>query len=196
MKVLVIRGTMMQVNASTSCKLTNKFLDLYKQKNPNAEIIEMDLNKEEAGMHSMTSDNMKEFFLTSDKYIDLLKSVDKVIMSCPMTNFNYPAVVKNFIDHICVADKTFSYKYSKNGGSVGLLTNLKVQILTTQGAPMGWYPFGNHTETLKGTWEFLGAQVNPTFVLAGTKVKPAIDMTSEEYINTFSDELKKLAESL
>lgn len=57
----------------------------------------------------------------------------------PMTNFAPAPVLRNFIDHIMVADHTFSYKYSKKGEAIGLVTNLKTQIITVQGAPYGWY---------------------------------------------------------
>lgn len=56
-----------------------------------------------------------------------------------MTNFAPAPVLRNFIDHIMVADHTFSYKYSKKGEAIGLVTNLKTQIITVQGAPYGWY---------------------------------------------------------
>ncbi|WP_429979877.1 NAD(P)H-dependent oxidoreductase, partial [Mycoplasmopsis bovis] len=47
----------------------------------------------------------------SDYWIDKLKETDILIISTPMINFNYSGTLKNFIDSICVADKSFTYKY-------------------------------------------------------------------------------------
>ncbi|RIV16856.1 FMN-dependent NADH-azoreductase [Mycoplasmopsis gallopavonis] len=100
------------------------------------------------------------------------KEVDLVVISNSMINFGPSAIVKNFIDSICVPNKTFSYKYSKQGDAIGLLTNLNVIIVSTQGAPKGWYPFGNHTEWLKGVFKFIGAQNVDVVEFLGTKVAP------------------------
>ncbi|WP_027124093.1 FMN-dependent NADH-azoreductase [Mycoplasmoides pirum] len=171
-KVLVIKSSMIQESKSFSISLLNSFLKYYKQKNPNDEIIELDLNNEMMSNKNLNVNNFGTFFNQedSDKYINQLKEVNKVIIASPMTNFNYPATLKNYLDHILVADKTFSYKYTKKGEAKGLLPHLKVQLLTTQGAPFGWYPWGNHTEMLKGTWEFVGAEVVEPLLIAGTKV--------------------------
>ncbi|UVD81818.1 FMN-dependent NADH-azoreductase [Mycoplasma iguanae] len=195
MKVLVIKSSMTEKTGSFSSLLSDRFMKHYLELHPEAEVTYLDLNEESAGIKSLTTNNFKEFWNPedADKYINQLKSVDRVVMSTPMTNFHYPATTKNYIDHICVADKTFSYKYSKKGDAIGLLTNLKVQLLTSQGAPLGWYPWGDHTENLRGIWNFLGAQVAKPFILAGTKVAPATELSKEAYLDSFDAEIKALA---
>lgn len=195
-KVLLIVTSMVAPDKSFSYGLAQKFVEYYKQKNPDDQIIELNLNQVEMAQKTLTQQNFANFFNSedSDFYIDQLKNVNKVIIATPMTNFNYPAVLKNYLDHVLVADKTFSYKYSKKGDAIGLLKHLKVQLLTSQGAPFGWYPWGNHTEMLKGTWEFVGAQVCEPILIAGTKVDYK-DKTVQDAINDYDAQIKQAAQS-
>jgi len=194
-KVLVISGTVSPADKSYSIALSEKFIEEYTKINKEDEILYLDLNKEVMAQKTLTRDNFKEFFNEEDsiKYINQLKSVDKVIISSPMNNFAVTAMIKNYLDHILMADQTFSYKYVKKGDAKGLLEHLKVQILTTQGAPYGWYPFGDHTAYLKGTWEFVGAKVNEPILFAGTKVEPISKQTPKEAIESISSKIKEIA---
>ncbi|UWD34160.1 FMN-dependent NADH-azoreductase [Mesomycoplasma molare] len=197
MKVLVIKGSIVNSGTSSSKLMTDKFMDFYKEKNPSHEIIELDLNKEKTASVSLSEAGLVggQFWkdIEANKLVDLLKSVDKVVFSTSMVNFNYSGVVKNFIDAICIPNVTFTYKYSEKGQAKGLLDHLKVQILTSQGAPADWYPFGDFTANLKGTWEFLGANVVSYVKLAGTNVAPLQTMTAEEKVATIENELKEAA---
>ncbi|WP_033161355.1 FMN-dependent NADH-azoreductase [[Mycoplasma] collis] len=196
MKILVLKGSIIAEENSVSKQLTNKFVEIYKKKNPNHEIIEMDLSQENFSTHPLTAKTFATFWkdVDADKYINLLKSVDKVILSTPMINFSMAAPIKNFIDTICVADKTFSYKYSKKGDAIGLLDHLKIQILATQGAPSDWYPFGNVSENLAGIWKFLGAKSVDILKITGTKVMPFAALSVHDKINTYLKEIEQAAE--
>lgn len=195
-KTLVIRASMIEKSASYSDALTNRFVKYFKEASPSEEIIEMDLNDLPMAQITLNRSNMKTFFNEndSDKYINQLKEINKIIFACPMTNFNICATAKNYLDHILVANKTFSYKYSKKGDAIGLLPHLKVQILTTQGAPLGWYPWGNHSENLKGTWEFVGAKVTTPIIVDGTKIPENASKSPEQRIDEFDAQIKKGAQ--
>ncbi|AHI54176.1 azoreductase [Spiroplasma sabaudiense Ar-1343] len=192
-KVLVINGSVSSPDKSFSVALSNLFIEEYLKKDPEAEIINLDLNNEPMAQISLNSNNIGTFFNKEDSihYIEQLKNVSKVIINCPMNNFAVTGIVKNYLDHILMANETFSYKYSKKGDAVGLLPHLNVQILTTQGAPLGWYPFGNHTEYLRGTWEFVGAKVNPPILLAGTKLAPTFNTDPKTVALSMIEEIKK-----
>lgn len=196
-KILVIRTSMVEKKISVSNAMVDKFIEIYKSVKPNDEFIELDLNDEPMAQISLNRNNMGTFFneKDSDKYIDMLKTVDKIIFSCPMTNFNICATAKNYLDHILVANKTFSYKYSKKGDAIGLFPHLSVQLLTTQGAPLGWYPWGNHTENLKGTWEFAGAKVVKPVLIAGNKIPENASKTPTERVTEHVNELTEAAKS-
>lgn len=196
-RLLVIRATMIDKQASYSDELTNRFIKYYKEFASNDEIIEIDLNELEMAQKTLNRNNMKTFFneKDTDYYVEQLKSVHKVVFACPMTNFNVCATAKNYLDHILVANKTFSYKYSKKGEAIGLLPHLKVQLLTSQGAPLGWYPWGNHTAFLKGTFEFIGAKVSEPILVDGTKIPENINKTPIERINEFDSKIKESAKA-
>ena len=154
-KVLFIKTSMTigSARGSISTAALNMFEKKYRECNPGDEIINMDLNDVPMAQKTLNHYNFANFFNTedTDKYIDQLKNADKVVLASPMTNFNYPAVLKNYLDHILVAKKTFKYKYNGKGTSVGLLLHLKVQIITSQAAHLVWYPFGNNTATYQET---------------------------------------------
>lgn len=192
-KILMVLGSPNKNSLSTAA---NKFVvsELMK-KYPNSEVSILNLSDSLFAKYTLNANNMDTFWtnVESDKWIDILKQTDILVLSTPMNNFNYSALVKNFLDGICVANKTFSYKYSKQGGSVGLLNNLSVIILATQGAPLGWYPFGDHVTNLKGTFNFLGAKQIESFLIDGTKVAPRITMTNEDIIREVSASLKEVA---
>ncbi len=194
-KVLVIKASMVEKNISYSNELVDRFVKHYKEQNTNDQIIELDLNDVPMAQITLNRSNMKTFFneQDSDFYINQLKNVNKVIFACPMTNFNVCATAKNYLDHVLIANKTFSYKYSKKGEAIGLLPHLNVQILTSQGAPLGWYPWGNHTENLKGTFEFMGAKVVNPIIVDGTKIPENASKTPSQRIDEFDAVIKSSA---
>ncbi|CDZ17814.1 FMN-dependent NADH-azoreductase [Mycoplasma capricolum subsp. capripneumoniae] len=196
-KVLVLKTTAQADEVSNSVALTNRFLEEYKKFNPDDEIIIVDLNKDEVGTSILTSETFPTFYQqeVTKKYINLLKSVDKLVIACPMYNFSTPATLKSFIDHVSVANETFSYKYSKKGDAIGLITNLKAQILGVQGAPLGWYPWGQHTQYVEEAMRFLGIEFNKTVLLAGVKVAPLLELTPAQRVETIIDEVTEAAKT-
>ncbi|WP_434333110.1 FMN-dependent NADH-azoreductase [Mycoplasma capricolum] len=196
-KVLVLKTTAQADEVSNSVALTNRFLEEYKKFNPDDEIIIVDLNKDEVGTSILTSETFPTFYQqeVTKKYINLLKSVDKLVIACPKYNFSTPVTLKSFIDHVSVANETFSYKYSKKGDAIGLITNLKAQILGVQGAPLGWYPWGQHTQYVEGAMRFLGIEFNKTVLLAGVKVAPLLELTPAQRVETIIDEVIQAAKT-
>jgi len=196
-KILLIKSSPISQTKSYSTALANRFCKYYQQFHPTDEIITLDLNEIAMSKKNIHIHNFVDYFNSSDSdfYINQLKNVNKVIFVSPMINFNISPIGKAYLDHILVANKTFSYKYQKQGDAIGLLTHLKVQILTTQGAPFGWYPWGNHTAYLQGTWAFVGAQVAPPILIAGTKVKPESELNPEQLIDKYEDKIMVAAKN-
>lgn len=97
--------------------------------------------------------------------IDEFLAADTVIIGAPMYNFSLSSQLKNWIDHICVAGKTFRYTES---GPEGLAGGKRVIIaLSRGGVYSGESPAAplEHLETyLTGVFGFLG--VTPEFVIA------------------------------
>ncbi|MDW2829879.1 FMN-dependent NADH-azoreductase [Mesomycoplasma ovipneumoniae] len=200
MNILVLKSSVNERKGSYSSTLSDLFVKFYREINPQDQIEVLDLNKFDIANINLTEKNFEDgsFYqkAQSDFWIDKLKKVDKVVFSTSMTNFNYSATTKNFFDAITIPNQTFSLN-KETGEYHGLLNNIKnVQILTAQGAPIGWYPFGNHTALIKQIFEFLGAKiVSSSFVLAGTKVAPANQLSISDFVEQHRDEIKKLAQN-
>lgn len=192
--LLVINGSPSESNKSYSKALTDLFLKKYHDKYPEDKITILDLNTIDMAQITLNNSNASTFFNETDslKFIKQLKEANKVICVSPMNNFNISGLLKNYLDHVLLANETFSYKYSKKGDAIGLLPHLSVQIITTQGAPLGWYHWGNHTAYLEGTWKFVGAKINePSLCLAGTKISPLKDETPEIAAKTLEEQINK-----
>ena len=195
-KVLVLLSSPLPKDKSISTYLTIKFVHDYLKQHPNDEINYLDLNEIESASTILKALNFSAFFennFISDKYINLLKNSNKLIIAAPMINFNVPTTLKSFIDYICIANKTFSYKYSAKGESKGLLDNLDVQIIATQGAPKDWYLFSSHKDYLEGLWKFLGSNVKPTIHVTSLKTKEFSQKSREEIYELYKSEIKKRA---
>ncbi|QBF34448.1 FMN-dependent NADH-azoreductase [Mycoplasmopsis phocirhinis] len=196
LKILSVLGTVNQ--ESLSEKLNNEIVKQLMHEHPNSTLTRLDTSNSQFANNSLTAANFDQFFkdVESDKWIEQLHNSDVLVLSTPMTNFSYSAGIKNFIDAIAVANKTFSYKYSTKGGSVGLLKNLKVVILATQGAPLGWYPFAGFVDTLKGIFEFFGVKQIETLLVDGNKVEPRSKQSHEQIIAEVKSELDKIVQKL
>ncbi|MXR39411.1 FMN-dependent NADH-azoreductase [Mycoplasma flocculare] len=158
------------LNPDSTCnKIANLFISEYKKDNPHINISEFDLNNEKVGKISLNSENFPHFWqdVNADFWIEKLKTVKKVIISSPIINWGYSAQIKNFFDAICLADRTFSYKYAKKGGSIGLLDNIEnVQIILSAHSKQEDFVNPSPVETIAGTFNFLGAKkINTPLVI-------------------------------
>ena len=173
-KVLVLLSSPLPKDKSISTYLTIKFVHDYLKQHPNDEINYLDLNEIESASTILKASNFSAFFennFISDKYINLLKNSNKLI----------------------IANNTFSYKYSAKGESTGLLDNLDVEIIATQGAPKDWYLFSSHKDYLEGLWKFLGANVKPTIHVTSLKTKEFSQKSREEIYELYKSEIEKRA---
>lgn len=194
-KILTITGSVSGENAS-STKAAHIAEALLKEKYPNATTEYIDLNESEFGGVGLTSKTFATYFNNSIEWINKLKDVDVIVFSTSMTNFGYTAAVKNFIDKICLAKESFQYKYDGSGLSQGLITKPKMILITSQGAFKGWYPFGDHTIQLDGTFKFLGIDVLEPVIIAGTKTPDNKGKTADDFANEAKIEIKKRVDSL
>lgn len=164
------------------------FVNEYLKTNGNHEIINLNLVEEKVGSQTLTSNNASEFYNedNSQKYIDLLKEVDKVVITVPKHNFKVATVFANFIDHIVVANKTFSYKLSIDGNPVGLLKNLKVQIIGTQGGQGK----AEHVELLETVFSFMGSTISPSIVIDSLDTPDNYNKPAREILKKHFDKIK------
>ncbi|AWX70008.1 FMN-dependent NADH-azoreductase [Mycoplasmopsis anatis] len=198
MKVLVLKGHLVADANSFSNKVADYLIDKVQSKYIDSEIEVINLADTKLSEVFLTQKSFTTYYsdVESSKWIAKIKEVDKVIISVPMINFGPSIIVKNFIDAISVADQTFSYKYSKKGDAIGLLTNIDVTIIASQGAPEGWYLWGNHLSWLEGTFKFLGAKKVQSLLISGTKVNLAKSLNNGELIDEYSKRIDSLVENL
>ncbi len=66
-------------------------------------------------------------------YQDKVKKADEIVLTYPYWWGGFPAILKNWFDWNFQAG--FAFKYKENGIPTGMLTNKKVKVFATCGAP-------------------------------------------------------------
>lgn len=129
-----------------SLQLQQRFIKDVQEKYPNIEITTLDLFHQqiprleygENGLFTAwnTEDtNNPTITLTQQVHQELLAQFlahHRIVITLPLHNFNIPSRLKDYLDNIMIAGKTFRYVHN---GSVPLLTdNRKVMVLQASGS--------------------------------------------------------------
>ena len=132
--------------ASVSRKLTADIVAKLTAANPGATVTYRDLNK---GVPAIDTDwfaavrmapenptqEQQRLIDVSDSYLAEVQAADVVVIGLPIYNFNLPAQLKNWLDQIARAGKSFRYTAE---GPEGLLTGKRAIIAySAAGTPMG-----------------------------------------------------------
>lgn len=176
-------------NESQSFQLGNHIVEKLKSQQPNAEVLERNLAKEETPHlnemqftsfvtpPSRLSDELKDAVQYSNEAIQELTGSDIVVIDVPMYNFNIPSSLKAWIDQVVRAGVTF--RYTENGVE-GLVKSKKVYLAIASG---GIYSEGlmkafDHTESyLRQVLAFIGITDITTFRVEGVAI-PGIKETA------------------
>ncbi|WP_019121985.1 FMN-dependent NADH-azoreductase [Brevibacillus massiliensis] len=146
-KVLYITANPKPTEQSYGLTVGQAFLEEYRRLNPSDEITELDLFKAEVPQidadvlsawgklqQGKSWDELTPVEQAKvgrmNELLEQFMSADKYVFVTPMWNFGFPAVVKAYIDTLCVAGKTF--RYTENG-PIGLLTNRKAVHIQARG---------------------------------------------------------------
>ena len=190
MKILNIITSVGGENSS-SAKLANAIIDKLVKANPESTITTRNLVSSSLPHYSEmhlkalilhqenTLPEAAQIRKLSDELIDELFQADVLVISLPMYNFGIPSTLKAWIDHICVAGKTFTYD---ERGPEGLVTGKKVFVAISSGGvysggPMQAYDF---TESyLTAVLGFLGMTDITIQRVEGTSV-PGLKETALE----------------
>lgn len=135
-KVLYIKANAKLEGESRTFAISDKFIEEYKKHNPSDEIITLDLYKE--GIEFLPVGQLNQLHAPKPgdinhpvlKYAFQFLEADKCVIAEPLWNLSIPAILKAYIDYICVTGITF--KYTENG-PVGLCSGKKVINITTRG---------------------------------------------------------------
>jgi FMN-dependent NADH-azoreductase len=161
--VLYIKANAKPEGASRTYKISEKFIEAYKESHPNDKIITLDLYKENIRFLSESDINTVFGPKNEDsrnnpilKYAYQFAEADKYVIAEPMWNLSIPAILKAYIDYITVTGITFKYTET---GAVGLLQNKKAVNIAARGGnyseePFSMYEMGDRY--LKTIFGFLG----------------------------------------
>ena len=136
-KVLYIKANAKPEGTSKTFTVSDEFIEEYKKNNPNDEIITLDLYKE--GIDFLSTEDIQAVFgpKTEEsknhpilKYAYQFLEADKYIVSAPFWNLGLPAILKAYLDYICITGITF--KYTEHG-PVGLCAGKKAVHVVSRG---------------------------------------------------------------
>lgn len=209
-KVLYITANPKQEKESFSLHAGREFINLYKQYNPNDEVIEIDVYKDNVplidadvlkgwgklqagkGFEELT-DTEKRKIGRINELTEQFMEADKYIFVTPLWNLSIPPMMKAYIDTFLIAGKTF--KYTENG-PVGLLEGKKAVHIQAAGGIYSQGPakdveHGNsYIKTVLG---FIGITDNESILIEGTaipvpgpdEIKAKASKTVEEVVKNF-----------
>ena len=127
---------------SISRRLSNEFVEQWKQLHPQGQVITRDLTATDlrpVGAEwiaaAYTPENARtprqnEVLSLSDELIAELEAADEYVLGVPMHNFSIPSTLKLWIDQVARSGKIFSYSAA---GPAGLLKNKKATFLVASG---------------------------------------------------------------
>jgi FMN-dependent NADH-azoreductase len=166
MNILHIDASASDSATSHTRRLSSDLVAQLTSANPGATIVYRDLVADQLPhvdmtiRHAWTAESTDDTKLTetlsrSKALVDELKTADVVVVGSPMYNFTVPSTLKAWIDHVAIAEQTFSYTAE---GPRGLLAG-KVYLVLSSGGIYSQGPFAayDHLSTyLKAIFNFLG----------------------------------------
>ncbi|MDT0581610.1 FMN-dependent NADH-azoreductase [Brumicola blandensis] len=164
MKKLLVINSSLQGSEGNSSKLSASFVDSLAQVT-SIDVTHLDLNAE--NLPHLTANEMAawqtaeaertpqqiELASYSERYINLIREADYIVMGVPMYNFDSPSVLKAFFDRIARAGITFSYT---ENGPVGLMKDKKVFVLAARGGKYEGTAMDTQSAYLRNFLAFLG----------------------------------------
>lgn len=198
-KVLYIKANAKPEGVSRTFKISDKFIEAYKENHPNDEIITLDLYKEDINFLS-TNDINTVFGPKTDesrkhpilKYAYQFAEADKYIIAAPLWNLSIPAILKAYIDYVSVTGVTFKYTAE---GPVGLLQGKKAIHIVARGGgyseePASAYEMGDRY--LRTIFGFFGITDFTTIAAENLDViGQDVDAVVNKAINKAQEEARK-----
>lgn len=121
-KLLYVKANPKSNEDSYTFKMSERFIKVYKEVNPNDDIITLDLYKE--NIKFLDNEMLGDLFGGKEsimlKYAKQFADIDKYVIAAPMWNLGIPAILKAYFDYVTIAGVTFKYTES---GPIGLLAD-------------------------------------------------------------------------
>src|SRR5712692_3292243 len=169
--------------SSVSRQLTAKFVEAWKEENPDGVVLERDLSttllphitddwSATYGDPSELTPAQQQYLSTSDALIEELVGADTIVVGAPMYNFTISWELKAWIDQVVRVGKTMSYGAT---GPKGLLGGKKVVVITSRGGAYSADSPDAHPEFqesyLRRILGFIGL-TDITFIHAESQARP------------------------
>jgi FMN-dependent NADH-azoreductase len=135
-KVLYIKANSKPDGVSRTFQISDAFVEQYKKYHPEDDVVVLDLYK--LGIHFLEEEDIEYHNPAPGvgkdhpvlKYAYQFLEADKYVFAEPLWNLGIPAILKAYIDYICVNNITFHYTAE---GPVGLCKGKKAINITTRG---------------------------------------------------------------
>ncbi len=203
MPTLLVVESSLRGEHSVSRGLTSLFAEQWMKNHPGGLVVERDLMQSNlpfvtlpwlaayfAPAEQLTSE-MKDMLRLSDELVDEILAADHIAIGTPVYNYNIPAVLKAYIDHIVRKGRTLGFS------GEGLVRGKACTILMASG---GVYGRGSAirdrdiaTSYLRLILKVIG--IEDVTVIAGGNAK-SVDMgqtTREAFLQTFASEIAQAA---
>jgi FMN-dependent NADH-azoreductase len=187
---------------SISRKLSAEFAAKWQQSHPDGTVVTRDLVKTDlpfvdlpwiVGAYSTPDQHtpeQKEAISVSDTLIDELLAADEILIATPMYNFNVPAILKAWIDHIVRIGRTFSASYE------GLAKGKKATLIIASGSVYtpGSFMESYNAETgyLKQVLGFIGITDVSVILAGGTNDVAQGKVKLEDFLTPLEAEVAAL----
>ena len=203
MPTLLVVESSPRGNHSMSRGLTAMFVEQWLAKNPGGTVVERDLMESNLPFVTMPwlgayftpldehSPEMQETLRLSDELVDEILKADHIVIGTPVYNYNVPAVLKAYIDHIVRKGKTLGF------AGEGLVHGKACTIVMASG---GVYTEGSPirdrdiaTNYLKLILKVIG--IEDVTVVAGGNAK-SVDMgqiSRSAFLETFAPQIEAAA---
>ena len=191
---------------SVSRKLGDQALAFFKQTFPGSEVVTRDLATTHipfvdlpwigaayTPQEARTPEHQAALHL-GDEFIAELRQADHILLTTPMYNFNVPARLKAWIDHVVRVGETF--RVTPEGQYLGLLENKKAIIIIASAGDYSAPPMDAYNAEkayLKQVLGFIGITDVTFFDAGGTHVLNSGKVSLEEFLPPLTEKLKTVA---
>ncbi len=197
-KVLYIKANPKAEGTSRTFKISDEFVEEYQKINPEDEIITLDLYKEgitfltEEGisLHRPAPGEGKEHPVL--KYAYQFAEADKYIIAAPFWNLSIPAILKAYIDYICVTGITFQYTAQ---GPVGLCQGKKAVHIVGRGGGYADEPYSSYEMGDRYLRTILGFLGITDFTTIAANLLDVIGIDSEAIVSETIESAKDIAKN-
>ena len=201
-KLLVVESSP-RGDHSISRNMTRRFVSNWQDSHPDGEVVIRDLMESELPFVTAPwlqayftppeqhSPEMKDILLQSDQLVAELLAADHLVIATPVYNYNIPAVLKAWVDHIVRKGMTLGFDGS------GLVTGKKATVLLASG---GVYteasPIRDRdiaTQYLRLILKVIGITDVTIVAGGGAKVVDMGEKTMDGFISSVEPEIERAA---